>query len=170
MDLLDPAPDARLLEIGCGPGAAAELICARLTAGHLLAVDRSAIAVERTRTRNAACIAAGRLDVRRSELSTLELAPTTLDGVLAVNVNLFWTRDAQDELLMLRPALAPSGTLLLVYEQPPHRRPGSADDLVDRVRTGLLAAGFAEPEVVVGATTTALRARVEQPASGSAAR
>jgi trans-aconitate methyltransferase len=32
-------PHFRILEIGCGPGAAARAVAARLTTGHILAVD-----------------------------------------------------------------------------------------------------------------------------------
>ena len=63
VDRLDPAPDARLLEIGCGSGAAAELLCRRLTTGRLLAVDRSPVAVRRTAERNAEHVRAGRLEI-----------------------------------------------------------------------------------------------------------
>ncbi|WP_199553053.1 class I SAM-dependent methyltransferase, partial [Streptomyces sp. N35] len=36
---------SRVLEIGCGPGAAARAVAQRLTTGHILAVDRSATAI-----------------------------------------------------------------------------------------------------------------------------
>jgi trans-aconitate methyltransferase len=41
-DLLDVQPADVVLEIGCGSGALAELICTRLSEGHLVAIDRSA--------------------------------------------------------------------------------------------------------------------------------
>ncbi|TCM44279.1 class I SAM-dependent methyltransferase [Kribbella sp. VKM Ac-2568] len=50
---VDPQPGEQILEIGCGPGAAAQLVCERLTTGHLLATDRSAVAVNRTAGRSA---------------------------------------------------------------------------------------------------------------------
>jgi trans-aconitate methyltransferase len=36
-------PGERLLEIGCGSGVAAALVCARLDDGRLLAIDRSPV-------------------------------------------------------------------------------------------------------------------------------
>src|SRR3979490_3360537 len=53
VDRIDPMPDSPLLEVGCGPGGAAELICPRLTTGRLTAIDRSATATARTSARNA---------------------------------------------------------------------------------------------------------------------
>jgi protein-L-isoaspartate O-methyltransferase len=55
VDLLDVQPDDVILEFGCGPGVAANLVAGRLVGGHgrLVAVDRSWVAVERTRARNA---------------------------------------------------------------------------------------------------------------------
>lgn len=57
-------PASRVLEIGCGPGAAARAVAARLTTGHVLAIDRSPRAIEQARAGSAAEIAAGRMSVR----------------------------------------------------------------------------------------------------------
>src|SRR5688500_14126706 len=47
VEKLDVQPDDRILEIGCGRGMPAELICARLKHGSLTAIDRSAVASKR---------------------------------------------------------------------------------------------------------------------------
>jgi trans-aconitate methyltransferase len=44
VDALPLRPDSRVLEIGCGPGAAARAVADRLVTGHVLAIDRSATA------------------------------------------------------------------------------------------------------------------------------
>src|SRR4051794_41571914 len=46
VDALPLQPDSRVLEIGCGPGAAARAVADRLATGHILAIDRSAKAIE----------------------------------------------------------------------------------------------------------------------------
>jgi len=61
VDVVDPQPDEELLEVGCGPGVAAALVCERLASGRLHAVGRSATAAERTRRRGADHLASGRL-------------------------------------------------------------------------------------------------------------
>jgi tRNA1(Val) A37 N6-methylase TrmN6 len=57
--------DSRVLEIGCGPGAAARAVAARLSTGHILAIDRSASAIAQAQRAAADEIAAGRMSVRR---------------------------------------------------------------------------------------------------------
>ena len=51
VDLIDVQPNDNVLEIGCGPGYAAELICQRLETGKLFAIDRSESGVDRTKRR-----------------------------------------------------------------------------------------------------------------------
>lgn len=88
VEALPLRPDLRVLEIGCGPGAAARAVAARLTTGHILAVDRSATAVAQARTSAAAEIAAGRMSVRQATAEDLELADgeEPFDLVFAIRV------------------------------------------------------------------------------------
>ena len=76
------------MEIGCGPGAAARAIAARLTTGHILAVDRSAAAVAQATSAGADLIASGRMSVRQSNVEdlTLGIGEEPYDIVLAVRV------------------------------------------------------------------------------------
>lgn len=123
-------PATRVLEVGCGPGAAAELVCPALTGGgRMLAVDRSAAAVRRTSERNAAHVDAGVLEVRESSLAGLVLPAGSADVAFTVNVNLFWTRDPGPELAVLRAALTPGGTLHVLYEGVP---PAAVRDGLER--------------------------------------
>ena len=64
VDALPLQPHSRVLEIGCGPGAAARAVAARLVTGHILAIDRSASAIAQARAAAADQIAAGRMSVR----------------------------------------------------------------------------------------------------------
>jgi cyclopropane fatty-acyl-phospholipid synthase-like methyltransferase len=59
-------PGMRVLEIGCGPGAAARAIAQLIgDDGHILAIDRSAKAIRQAADTCAAEIASGRLSLRR---------------------------------------------------------------------------------------------------------
>lgn len=75
VEALPLQPGMRVLEIGCGPGAAAREIARRIGSGHVLAIDRSAKAVAQARVACAAEIAARRLAVRQAPVEAFQLAP-----------------------------------------------------------------------------------------------
>ena len=82
-------PDDRVLEIGCGHGVAATLVCERLKGGHLTAVDRSRKMIEAARRRNAAYIEAGTAEFLVASLEDLDLGDRRFDKIFAVRVGLF---------------------------------------------------------------------------------
>lgn len=133
-------PDHRILEIGCGTGVAAALICERLDGGHVLGVDRSEKAIVQAVARNAEHVASGRASFRAVAFKGLTaLDVGSFDTVLAVNVNLFWAGRPTAELALVKQVLRPAGQLHLVYEPPdPGRLPSLREQLVDN----LSAAGF----------------------------
>ena len=138
----------RVLEIGGGPGLAASIICERLETGVMLLIDRSATAVERTRRRNAEHVASGRLTLETVDLRDFEPRGRHFDKVFAVNINVFWTTRATEELARIREALAPGGRLYVFYETPTSNR---ARDVATRVAEALRANGFTEPELLTPA-------------------
>jgi cyclopropane fatty-acyl-phospholipid synthase-like methyltransferase len=116
VDVMDVQPGDHVLEIGCGPGAAAELICQRLETGKLFAIDRSESGVDRTKRRCAQYVESGRLTVRQIDLATLRVPVKRLNKVFAFNVNLFWVRACADEVALLHERLVPGGAVYLFYE------------------------------------------------------
>lgn len=69
-------PGMRVIEIGCGPGAAARAVAERVGPdGHVLAVDRSAKAISQLRDTSAELIDHGRLTARQQPAEDLELEP-----------------------------------------------------------------------------------------------
>jgi protein-L-isoaspartate O-methyltransferase len=81
-------PHSRVLEIGCGPGAAARAVAARLTTGHILAVDRSATAIAQAEAAAVEHIRCGRMSLRRvaAEDLVLRAGEAPYDIVFAVRV------------------------------------------------------------------------------------
>jgi protein-L-isoaspartate O-methyltransferase len=81
-------PHSRVLEIGCGTGAAARAVAARLGSGHVLATDRSAKAIAQTEASATEEIASGRMSVRQVAVEdfTLEPGEEPYDLVFAVRV------------------------------------------------------------------------------------
>jgi SAM-dependent methyltransferase len=139
VEFMDVQPDDHILEIGCGPGAAAELICAKLETGKLFAIDRSESGVDRTKRRNAAHVASGRLTVRQIDLATLRVPVKRLTKVFAFNVNLFWVRDCADEVALLHERVLPGGAVYLFYEA---SRPEEVPRVLERASAALAAGGF----------------------------
>lgn len=140
LDLLDVAPGDRILEVGCGPGVAAALVCERLGAGTMTALDRSATAIERTGARCSAHVAAGRLTLHHGDLASFPGKSSPFDQAFGVNVNLFWTGPADVESAVLSRVLSPGGVLRLVYAGP---APGAERDVARMVAANVERYGFA---------------------------
>jgi SAM-dependent methyltransferase len=150
VDQLDLTPTDRVLEVGCGPGVAAARVADRVVHGSVLAIDRSATAIERARARNAGHLDAGRLVLEQVTLADLR-TDRVFDVAFGVNVNLFWTGPADAECRVLTDILAPGGTVHLFYDSPgppgsSSGSPGSSGDARDvagRVTAALGRHGFA---------------------------
>jgi hypothetical protein len=95
-------PGDRMLEIGGSPGVAASLVCERLDRGSLFLIDRSATAIERTRCRNPQHLASGQLVLKTVDLADFDPGRAKFDKVFAVNINVFWTAPATEELARIR--------------------------------------------------------------------
>jgi len=87
VDALPLRPGLRVVEIGCGPGAAVRAVADRVgPTGHVLAVDRSPRAIEQVRRAAADLIAAGRVSVRQVAVEDLVLRPAEAPYDLAFAV------------------------------------------------------------------------------------
>lgn len=126
-----------VLEIGCGPGAALALLCEVLPDAQLVGVDRSATAVRRAAARLAEVPGGGRVSLQQVAIADLDVPDASIDAVLGVNVNVFWTSAATRELAVLRRVLSRGGVLHLVYEPP-----GADPWVADGVAASLTRAGW----------------------------
>lgn len=110
-------PSDRVLEIGCGHGVAATLVCERLEDGHLTAVDRSAKMIEAAARRNAVHIQAGRAEFVCADFENLDFGPRRFDKIFAVRVGLFWREEARARGIAQR-WLRPGGELSVEFDEP----------------------------------------------------
>lgn len=133
------APTDHVLEIGCGRGVAASLVCERVTRGRLVALDRSATMAKLAEQRNLDSVEAGRATFLASPLDTADLRGTRFDKIFAVNVNLFWVRSSVRELELVRQVLRPGGAMYLFYERPQANR---STAIAERVATFLTEHGL----------------------------
>lgn len=139
VEVMDVHPSDNVLEIGCGPGAGAELICGKLETGKLFAIDRSESGVDRTKRRNQKYVDSGRLTVRQIDLATLRVPVKRLHKVFAFNVNLFWVRECADEVALLHERVLPGGSVFLFYEA---NQPELVPNIVRKSSDALTKAGF----------------------------
>jgi ubiquinone/menaquinone biosynthesis C-methylase UbiE len=117
VEQLDVRPDDRVLEIGCGHGVAATLVCERLEEGHLTAVDRSAKMVEAATRRNAAYVEAGRAEFLVADLEDLDLGGRRFDKIFAVRVG-FFHREPERARSIVERWLAPGGAVFVFFDPP----------------------------------------------------
>ena len=120
VEQLDIGPDERILEIGCGHGVAATLVCERLEGGHLTGVDRSVKMIEAATHRNAAYVEAGKAEFLVADLEELDLGDRRFDKILAVRVGLFH-RDPDRARRLAERWLAPGGAVFAFSDSPPGR-------------------------------------------------
>jgi SAM-dependent methyltransferase len=86
VELMKVQPGDRVLEIGCGHGVAAAMICSKLVDGSFLAIDRSQKMVEAAAKRNEAFVKAGLAQFIMADLESADLGERMFDKVLAMRV------------------------------------------------------------------------------------
>lgn len=114
---MEIAPNDRILEIGCGHGVAATLICRQLKGGRYVAVDRSQKMVAAAAKCNGEFVQAGIAQFLHASLEALDLGDAKFDKVLAMRVRLFHD-DAPRARALAERWLAPGGRLFVAYDEP----------------------------------------------------
>ena len=135
VERLDIRPEDRVLEIGCGHGVAATLVCERLEEGHLTAIDRSEKMIQAATRRNASYVEAGRADFLVADLEDLDLGDRRFDKIFAVRVGLFHREPERGRGTVER-WLAPGGAVFVFFDEP--SAPGSSAESRGRPRSGSL--------------------------------
>lgn len=146
VDVLTVSPSDRLLEIGCGNGAAVSIICTMLTDGCITAIDRSDKMIRMAEKNNAEHIVSGKANFSTVSLHEADFRQNRFNKIFAVNVNQFWLH-SDCGLNLLKEMLAPSGTVY-VFNQPPTAN--KLQFIADRTVGHFISAGFAIEHIVVG--------------------
>ena len=139
-----PAAGDRVLEVGCGDGTTAALLCEAVGPdGRLLAVDRSAEAVAVARVALAPWLDEERAVLVHGDLLDLGLGVASVDHVVAVSVPPVW-RSAYLTTEVWR-ALRPGGVLHLVEQSAGWHHPADVDAGVQPMLSTLAGYGFRLP-------------------------
>jgi ubiquinone/menaquinone biosynthesis C-methylase UbiE len=139
-ELLDTRPSDRILELGFGPGVAIELLAGRALNGYVAGLDASAEMVAQAKRRNAAAIAAGRVDLRQGSVEAIPFPAGAFAKALAINSMQVWP-DALAGLGEIRRVLESGGLLALAFTPHSGQTSEGLTELVAR-------AGFAAPHLV----------------------
>ncbi|MGE5943085.1 MAG: class I SAM-dependent methyltransferase [Flavobacteriales bacterium] len=121
LDIVNALPlkeGIRVLEIGCGPAAMAREISRRIGDGHILAIDRSAKAIQQAQSASKTEMESGRLSLRYMPIETFELEHNEqpFDIAVAVRVGALDGRHPEIEkqsLCNIAKALKPNGKLFI---------------------------------------------------------
>jgi SAM-dependent methyltransferase len=108
VDLLQIEPGDTVLELGCGPGHALELMAARAGMGVVHGLDQSPVMLNQAERRNRSAMRDGRVFLHRGGFERLPFSDGSIDRVLAVNVAYFW-RDPPNIAREIRRVLSPGG-------------------------------------------------------------
>jgi ubiquinone/menaquinone biosynthesis C-methylase UbiE len=79
-----------VLELGCGPGYAIQLMERKALAGRVHGLDHSAVMIEQAAKRNRIAIREGRVVLHQTRIYRLPFRDSAIDKILAVNVIYFW--------------------------------------------------------------------------------
>ena len=137
----------RVLEIGFGPGVAVARAAA--DAAFVAGIDASEVMLRQASRRNAAAIAAGRVELARATMPSLPFADASFDKVFSINSYQFWPEKVR-ALLQVRRVVRPGG-LVVVAVQP--RNKGATDatsqETGEHIVQTMRAAGFGEISVLL---------------------
>ncbi len=132
LDLLQPAADDTILDIGCGGGRALKRLSPLVPNGKLFGVDYSETAVECTREENSADVESGKLTVVHGSVSDLPFADDTFDKIFSIESYYFWP-DLANDLKEIRRVLKPGGKVFIAADI--HHRENLPEKVEYYVRT-----------------------------------
>jgi SAM-dependent methyltransferase len=130
--------DERVLEIGCGHGVAATMVCE--AGGRLTAIDRSAKMIALATRRNQQHVAAGRARFATVALEQADFGDERFDTVFGVHVAALWR--SQEAIAIVRAHLAPAGALYIFNQLPGRRTLADARAFAEPVAAALGAQGL----------------------------
>ncbi len=112
VEALGIQPRDRVLELGCGHGVAASLVCEKLIAGgHLVAIDRSPKMIKAALARNADHVAAGRATFLCTAFEKADLEDQRFDKVFGIHFPPADRHDPEGTRAHVARILAPDGVV-----------------------------------------------------------
>ena len=117
IELLEPEPDDRVLDVGFGGGYSLLALAEKLPNGRVVGVDHSPDMVVAAANLIQAKKLLARIRVRRGNVVKLPFAASTFDRVLTVNTIYYWP-DLRAALREIGRVLKPGGRLAVAFRSP----------------------------------------------------
>ena len=115
LQYLPLAPNARVLDCGCGGGATIRALLRKCPQGQVMGLDYADVSVEKSRKVNRKAIAAGRCRVWQGSVTEIAAADASFDAVTAFETVYFWPELPQCFREVHR-VLKPGGTFFICNE------------------------------------------------------
>lgn len=150
-----PAPDAKVLDCGCGGGAGIRKLLKKCPKGIVKGIDYSPVSVAEAKRHNKAAIAVGRCAVLQGSVADMIFAKDWFDAVTAFETVYFWP-DLPRCFREVRRVLKPGGVFLICNESSGDTDrdrkwteiiPGMTVYPDARLKTALEQAGFHEVQI-----------------------
>jgi ubiquinone/menaquinone biosynthesis C-methylase UbiE len=109
------APDAVILDVGCGGGGAVKILAQTAPHGKVYGVDYSEDVLLTACRVNRALIEQGHVELKHGSVSDLPFPDAAFDLVTAFETSMFWPNPVED-LREVRRVLKPGGALLIANE------------------------------------------------------
>ena len=90
LHFLELAPDAKVLDCGCGGGANIKRLLKKCPQGVVKGIDYSSVSVEKSKRVNEAAVTKGRCDVLRASVTELPFESEQFNAVTAFETVYFW--------------------------------------------------------------------------------
>ncbi len=115
LQFLNAAPDAKVLDCGCGGGANIKRLLKKCPQGIVKGIDYSPVSVEKSKKVNEVAVTKGRCDVLCASVAELPFESEQFDAVTAFETVYFWP-DLPQCFREVYWVLKPGGTFLICNE------------------------------------------------------
>lgn len=119
MSQVDIAPQAIILDVGCGGGDTIQYLLKRAPDGKIFGIDYSEAMVKLSSDMNQKQIEKGKVEIKHGNVASLQFQDDFFDLVTAVESYYFWP-DLIANLREVKRVLKPGGTLILINEAYKH--------------------------------------------------
>ncbi|WP_133965059.1 methyltransferase domain-containing protein [Eubacterium limosum] len=115
LDKLDLKPTDKVLDVGCGGGAALKRLSGRIDGGKLYGIDYSEVSVEASKELNKADIERGKMEIHQGSVSKMPFEDNLFDAIITVESYYFWP-DLEEDMREVFRVLKEGGTFMLIAE------------------------------------------------------